>query len=233
MSERNLRSLKHFAGYQFNQSFWNMDEEDRGRAWRAVRDDISGICDHAHMYQIFPSAAGIDFMAWPAIRNQAESSVAEFYRDYARALSRRRDWIRPVRILWGFTGRSTYRKARSAQEIDPFTDEHPSYLVAYPFVKSSDWYMMGRDARQGMTNEHIRLGKGYPQIKQLLLYSFGLQDHEFVVVCEMDDLSLFSELVHELRATEARRYTAHDTPIITGVHRRGDKWQGLWGAGTE
>jgi chlorite dismutase len=68
-----------------------------------------------------------------------------------------------------------------------------------------------------MMNEHIRLGKSYPQIKQLLLYSFGLQDQEFVVVYEMEDLPLFSDLVHELRSTEARRYTERDTPLITAI----------------
>lgn len=69
-------------------------------------------------------------------------------------------------------------------------------------------------------NEHIRLGKGYPQIKQLLLYSFGLQDQEFVVVCEMEDLPLFSDLVHELRSTEARRHTERDTPLITAILKK-------------
>ncbi len=41
----------------------------------------------------------------------------------------------------------------------------------YPFVKTDDWYLMSRDARQGMMNEHIRIGKQYREISQLLLYS--------------------------------------------------------------
>jgi chlorite dismutase len=49
-----------------------------------------------------------------------------------------------------------------------------------------------------MMNEYIRIGKQYAEIGQLLLYSFGLQDQEFVVVYEMDNLTLFSQLVHEL-----------------------------------
>jgi chlorite dismutase len=74
------------------------------------------------------------------------------------------------------------------------------------------------DARQGMMNEHIKLGKQYFDIKQLLLYSFGLQDHEFVVSYEMEDLPRFSELVNALRATDARLYTLLDTPLITAFH---------------
>jgi chlorite dismutase len=75
-------------------------------------------------------------------------------------------------------------------------------------------------------NEHIKLGKQYPEIKQLLLYSFGLQDQEFVVAYETEDLAKFSDLVRELRGTEARRHTLLDTPIITGVHRTPEEFVG-------
>ena len=87
----------------------------------------------------------------------------------------------------------------------------------YPFTKTADWYLFGRETRQGMMNEHIRIGKQYREIKQLLLYSFGLQDQEFVVTYETDDLEMFSKLVYDLRDTEARRYTKEDTPLHTGV----------------
>ncbi len=88
--------------------------------------------------------------------------------------------------------------------------------------------MMSKDARQGMMNEHIRVGHQYPEIKQLLLYSFGLQDQEFIVVYEMDDLAQFSDLVNELRSTEARRYTERDTPIFTGVYHPAEETLRLW-----
>jgi len=44
-----------------------------------------------------------------------------------------------------------------------------------------------------MMNEHIKMGKQFFDIKQLLLYSFGIQDQEFVVSYEMDDLTRFSD----------------------------------------
>ncbi|MGH2456063.1 MAG: chlorite dismutase family protein, partial [Candidatus Limnocylindria bacterium] len=59
----------------------------------------------------------------------------------------------------------------------------------------------------------------YPQVRQLLAYSFGLDDQEFVVAYETDDLVAFQDLVRELRETESRRSTLRDTPIITGIHR--------------
>jgi chlorite dismutase len=66
---------------------------------------------------------------------------------------------------------------------------------------------------------HMRVGHKYPQVRQLLAYSFGLDDQEFIVAYETDDLIAFQDLVRDLRETESRRSTVRDTPIITGIHR--------------
>ena len=77
-------------------------------------------------------------------------------------------------------------------------------------------------------NEHIRIGRTYEGISQLLLYSTGLQDHEFVVVYESDDLPRFSELVRDLRATAARPYTLLDAPVHVATHAPTDQPTELW-----
>jgi chlorite dismutase len=87
---------------------------------------------------------------------------------------------------------------------------------------------MSRDVRQGMMNQHIRIGKQYPEITQLLLYSFGIQDQEFVVVYETEDLTMFSDLVATLRGTEARRYTERDTPLHTAIYHPAEETLALW-----
>jgi chlorite dismutase len=56
-------------------------------------------------------------------------------------------------------------------------------------------------------------------VRQLLAYSFGLDDQEFIVAYETDDLVAFQDLVRELRETESRRATTRDTPIVTAIHR--------------
>lgn len=66
-----------------------------------------------------------------------------------------------------------------------------------------------------MMNDHIRIGKQYTDVSQMLLYSYGLQDQEFVVVYEMDCLERFSELVAELRSSPGRAFTLRDTPVVT------------------
>jgi chlorite dismutase len=56
-------------------------------------------------------------------------------------------------------------------------------------------------------------------VRQLLAYSFGLDDQEFIVAYETDELVAFQDLVRELRESESRRATIRDTPIITAIHR--------------
>jgi chlorite dismutase len=154
--------------------------------------------------------------------------ASQFFSTHACQMNPNRHLVQPVQTLWGFTRPSEYTKTRSTQEIDPFATERRTYLVIYPFVKTTEWYLMSREARQGMMNEHIRIGKQYPEITQLLLYSFGLQDQEFIVVYETDDLVQFSDLVYELRSSEARRYTLRDTPVFTAMYHTPQETLALW-----
>lgn len=128
-------------------------------------------------------------------------------------------WMTPVHSLLGIIQGSQYVKRPTSQEQSLFSGERSRYLVVYPFTKQTSWYLMAREARQGVMNEHIRLGHQYPQVRQLLANSFGIDDADFLVAYETDDLPGFSELVRELRGTESRRSTIRDTPILTGVHR--------------
>lgn len=121
--------------------------------------------------------------------------------------------------FWGFTRPSTYTKRPTTQEQAIDVERRLTYLTVYPFSKTTEWYLMSKEARQGMMNEHMRIGHEFADVTQVLLYSTGLDDQEFVVAYEMDDMTRFSDLVVALRNTEARRYTLRDTPIITGVHR--------------
>ncbi|MEX2179511.1 MAG: chlorite dismutase family protein, partial [Gemmatimonadaceae bacterium] len=120
--------------------------------------------------------------------------------------------------LWGFTRPSLYTKKRTAQEHALDEPNRLRYLVVYPFVKTIEWYLMSREARQGMMNEHMRVGHDFDDVRQVLLYTTGLDDQEFIVAYETDRLQRHQDLVIALRDTEARRYTLRDTPIFTAIH---------------
>jgi chlorite dismutase len=222
------RTLNHFSFFAFTETYWTLDAEQRAAFRTTLLDGLRGAASQLDIFQVFPARAEHDFLVWSAVPAEEGCNASTFFEGFARVVNPHRRLIRPVNTLWGFTKPSQYSKGRSPQEIDPFATERKRYLVGYPFVKTMDWYLMSRDARQGMMNEHIRVGHQYPEIKQLLLYSFGLQDQEFIVVYETDDLMMFSDLVNELRSTEARRYTQRDTPIFTAVYHPAETTLGLW-----
>jgi chlorite dismutase len=128
-------------------------------------------------------------------------------------------WLTPAISMIGLTRPSQYVKRPTTQEQSLFTGERSRYLVVYPFVKSVEWYLAPADERQEVMRGHMKVGHAYPQVRQLLAYSFGLDDQEFIVAYETDDLVAFQDLVRELRETESRRSTMRDTPIVTGIHR--------------
>jgi chlorite dismutase len=93
------------------------------------------------------------------------------------------------------------------------------YLVIYPFTKTQDWYQLGFPVRKKLMVGHIDIGMKHPNVEQLLLYSFGLDDQEFIVSYETDDLLDFQSLVMDLRSDQVRNYTKSDTPIFTCIYK--------------
>ena len=94
---------------------------------------------------------------------------------------------------------------------------HAKYLFVYPFVKTREWYRLAPDERWRIMQEHIKIGREYPDIDLNTSYSFGLDDQEFVVAFETDEPASFLDLVQRLRTTEASAYTKRDTPTFTCV----------------
>jgi chlorite dismutase len=94
---------------------------------------------------------------------------------------------------------------------------HAKYLFVYPFVKTREWYTLAREERYRIMQEHIRIGREYPQIDLNTSYSFGLDDQEFVVAFETDRPADFLDLVQRLRGTESSLFTRRDTPTFTCI----------------
>jgi len=225
-TEQSLRTFNHYSLFSFKDAYWSLNVSERAdfhKSW------LAALRSSAQKVDLFQGTEhDVDLIVWSALTVQNNQDAAIFFGKFAKALAPYRHLIEQKDSLWGFTRPSQYSKARSKQEIDPFSDEHKPYLIIYPFSKTTEWYLMSRDARQGMMNEHIRIGKQDDDISQLLLYSFGLQNQEFVVVYETDDLTRFSDLVNELRDTEARRYTLRDTPLHTAIYHPAEETLALW-----
>jgi chlorite dismutase len=168
-----------------------------------------------HWYSTIGLRAEGELLAWRLAEaiEDVELAAAELLRS---GLGR---WLSPAISLIGITRPSQYVRRPTSQEQSLFSGQRSRYLVVYPFVKSIDWYLSPADERQQVMAGHMKVGHRYPQVRQLLAYSFGLDDQEFIVAYETDDLIAFQDLVRELRETESRRSTVRDTPIITAIRR--------------
>lgn len=218
------RQLNLYASYAYTDAYFALDEEARRDIRRRLVEVAGPLAEATHFYNVFPARRDTDFLIWSAWEVVDDTFTQKVLTKYADSIEALRQWIRPTQTLWGYTRVSTYSRGKSEQDIDPIEGARSPYFVVYPFAKTKEWYLMSMDARQGQMNEHIKLGKQYPEIKQLLLYSFGLQDQEFVVAYETEDLPKFSDLVYALRSTEARRHTLYDTPLITALYRTNEEF---------
>ena len=91
------------------------------------------------------------------------------------------------------------------------------YLFVYPFIKTRAWYALPADERWRIMQEHIKVGREYPGVDNHTTYSFGLDDQEFVVAFDTDDIGTFLDLVQRLRTTESSSFTLRDTPSFTCI----------------
>lgn len=91
------------------------------------------------------------------------------------------------------------------------------YVFVYPFVKTRAWYALPAEERWRIMQQHIQVGREYPGVDNHTTYSFGLDDQEFVVAFDTDDVGTFLDLVQRLRTTEASSFTLRDTPSFTCI----------------
>ena len=125
--------------------------------------------------------------------------------------------LRVTYTLMGSTRSSQYNPKHPPKEA--VWDIDHRYLVVYPFTKTIEWHLMPYEQRRSIMKAHVDVGRTYSdKISQMLLYSYGIDDHEFIVSYYMDDLEAFQTLVMEMRGTESRRHTKNDLPIYTCIH---------------
>jgi chlorite dismutase len=204
-----------FLFYRLDPAWRRQPQEERECTSTELAEAIQAQEITTYAYAMTGLKAGLDLLLWrygPDVAAlQAGASLI-----HRTALGRH---LEIADSYFGLIRPSTYVRRQSPQEQAILAKERGTYLVIYPFTKTKDWYLLSQATRQGMMNEHIKVGHEHPSIKQVLVHSFGLDDQEFVVCYETEDLLEFQTLVMDLRATDGRVYTASDTPIYTCVHR--------------
>ena len=215
------RQYVNFSFYKVETAWRRLPVEERRKGkdeFINVLEDGMGGTVMTHAYSTVGTRADMDLCIWRI------ASELEPLQDMTSKLLNTGlgAYLNSTYSLTGQTKRSVY--------VDKINPEHENsrvyirpaqtkYIFIYPFVKTRAWYQMSKHARQGVMDEHIEIGNKYPSVKLNTIYSFGLDDQEFVVAFETDHPSDFLDLVMELRETEGSLYTQRDTPIITGIRR--------------
>jgi chlorite dismutase len=202
-------------GLSLDAAWRRRTDAERKADWDAFTSTL--VADESlvtHTYSTVGLRAGTEVLLWrlaPTLEALERSAAALLRSGTGR-------WLTISQSFLGLIVPSQYVKRPTSQEQSMFSGERSKYLIVYPFTKDTSWYLMGRETRQGVMNEHMRIGHNYPQVRQLLANSFGLDDMDFLVAYETDDLPAFSQLVRDLRGTDSRRSTVRDSPILTAVH---------------
>ncbi len=124
----------------------------------------------------------------------------------------------PSQVYLSSTRPSIY--AKKGTELSFVAGNEPKkYVIVYPFTKTRDWYLLPMEQRRVMMDEHITVAEKYPQVILNTTYSFGIDDQDFMLAFESDDLHAFQDLIMDLRSTKVSAYVKVDTPMIVCVKK--------------
>jgi hydrogen peroxide-dependent heme synthase len=91
-----------------------------------------------------------------------------------------------------------------------------NYVTVYPFVRSYEWYLLDQEERKTMLAEHGIMAREYPDVRSNTVPSFSLNDYEWILAFEADELYRLVDLMWHLRGAEARRHTREEIPFYAG-----------------
>ena len=154
--------------------------------------------------------ADADLMVW------LHGPSAEGLQAALRAF-RRTEAGRSTRLAFSLMG--THRPAEFSRDHLPsfMLDTRPlAWVCVYPFVRSYDWYLLPEDERREMLREHGMAGRAFGGVQANTVAAFALNDYEWILALESDDLHELVDLMRGLRMTEARRHVRLEVPFYTG-----------------
>jgi len=100
-------------------------------------------------------------------------------------------------------------------------DEEPkNYVSVYPFVRSYEWYLLDPAERRRMLAEHGMMAREYPDVRANTVSCFSLNDYEWILAFEADELYRIVDLMRHLRGADARRHTRVEIPFFTGRRKQ-------------
>jgi chlorite dismutase len=164
------------------------------------------------LYDVAGFRADADFMFW-----WHAPTAEDLQETYSRF--RRTGLGRLTEPVW--SAMALHRPAEFNKSHIPafLTEEARGYVSVYPFVRSLEWYLLEDDDRRRMLAEHGKMARDYPDVRANTVACFSLNDYEWMLAFEANELHRIVDLMRTLRAAEARRHTREETPFYTGVRK--------------
>ncbi len=207
--------------YFFNFSFFKLDPKWRWMADLAKEEsakEVENVITNTGIKFRSYSTLGLrddaDFLFWFASESveEIQSAISKLY------LTVFGKYITPSQVYLSCTRPSIYAKTGRVPSF--IAGEEPKrYVIVYPFTKTREWYLLPVEQRQKLMEEHIEIGKKYPQVVLNTTYSFGIDDADFMLAFETDDLPAFQNLIMDLRGTKVSTFVKVDTPMIVCVKK--------------
>jgi hydrogen peroxide-dependent heme synthase len=162
------------------------------------------------MYDVSGMRADADVMLW--LHGPSAESLQSALRGFRRTAA-------GVTTRLAFSLMGTHRPAEFSRDHVPSfmrgTDAL-DWLCVYPFVRSYEWYLLPDEERGEMLREHGLAGRKFPKVQANTVAAFALNDYEWILALEADDLHDLVDLMRDLRSTAARRHVREEIPFYTG-----------------
>ncbi|MEO5966021.1 MAG: hydrogen peroxide-dependent heme synthase [Candidatus Limnocylindrales bacterium] len=162
------------------------------------------------LYDVSGLRADADVMLW--LHGPSAESLQAALRDFRRTAAGG-----VTRLAFSVFG--THRQAEFSRDHVPsfmLGTQPLGWLCVYPFVRSYEWYLLPEDERREMLREHGLAGRTFPQVQANTVAAFALNDYEWILALEADDLHDLVDLMRDLRSTAARRHVREEIPFYTG-----------------
>ena len=207
--------------YYFNFAFFKVDPKWRWMADLAKEEsakEVENVMKNSGiMYRTYSNLGlrdDADFLLWFAAETIEEiQTVME--KIYKTVFGK---YIIPSMTYLSCTRPSLYVQEQKAHGF--LTGSDPKkHVIVYPFTKTREWYLLPKEKRQEIMDEHIEVSKKYPQIVLNTTYSFGIHDEDFMLAFEVDDIKDFQDLIMDLRETQVSTYVKNDIPMIVCVKK--------------
>lgn len=199
--------------FKAREAFRDLDVDDAAQEVENLFKAWEGRIAVRGVYSTVGFRADSDLMLWlvGSTPEDVQEALVEFRRTQAG---------RALEVSWTFMG--VVKPAEfSADHAPAFVKGDPPkrFLNVYPFVRTPEWYLLPSEERAELLAEHGVIGREYPDVLANTTSAFGINDWEWILAFEADELDRIVDCIRRLRDAKARRYTKEEIPFVTGIRK--------------